>query len=316
MNPGYGRDLDLNLLRVLVAVADHGSVTRAASSLYLTQPAVSAALRRLTQVVGAPLFTRQGRGLVLTARGGRLVEQARAHLTPLIDAVLRPSGFDPAQSDRVFRIGVADALEAWLLPRLLVDLETHAPRMRVVSLPVTFRNVAEQLGNGRLDMAVTVADDMPAGIRRKPLFTKGFVCLFDPRHRPAKKRFSEADYFASEHVIVSYNGDLRGIIEDFFGKQRRVRCSVSTFSNIGALVDGSSLVATVPVVVAEDILALRPHLAMSPVPLPLAGSAIELLWSGATDDDAACRYMRERIATLLGRRGVKARAKRRSRADR
>ncbi len=311
MNTGYGRDLDLNLLRVLVAVADHGSVTRAASHLYLTQPAVSAALRRLTQVVGAPLFTRQGRGLVLTARGGRLVEQARLHLTPLIDAVLSPGGFDPKQSERVFRLGVADALEGWILPRLLVDLERHAPRMRVVALPVTFRSVGEMLANSRLDMAVTVADDMPAGIRRKPLFTKGFVCLYDPRHLRVKKRLSERDYFEHEHVIVSYNGDLRGIIEDFFGKQRRVRCSVSTFSNIGALVDGSSLLATVPLVVAEDILALRPHLATSPVPLPLEGSPIELLWSAATDDDAACAYMRERITALL-----KARAKLRRSSDR
>lgn len=311
MNARYGRDLDLNLLRVLVAVADHGSVTRAASQLYLTQPAVSAALRRLNQAVGAPLFTRQGRGLVLTARGGRLVEQARTHLTPLIDAVLSPAGFDPRKSERVFRIGTADALEGWLLPRLLVDLEHHAPRMRVVSLPVTFRSVGELLGNGRIDMAVTVADDLPAGIRRRPLFTKGFVCLYDPRQLRLKKRLSERDYFAREHVIVSYNGDLRGIIEDFFGKQRRVRCSVSTFSNIGALIDGSSLLATIPSVVAEDILALRPHLATAPVPLPLEGSPIELLWAGATDDDPACSFMRERIAVLLARRAVKARAKHR-----
>jgi LysR family transcriptional activator of mexEF-oprN operon len=48
----YGRDLDLNLLRVFAVVADAGSVTAAAGRLYLTQPAVSAALRRLTTVIG------------------------------------------------------------------------------------------------------------------------------------------------------------------------------------------------------------------------------------------------------------------------
>ena len=68
MQENYGRDLDLNLLRVFAVVAEAGSVTAAASRLYLTQPAVSAALRRLTTAVGAPLFVRQGRGLALTSR--------------------------------------------------------------------------------------------------------------------------------------------------------------------------------------------------------------------------------------------------------
>jgi LysR family transcriptional activator of mexEF-oprN operon len=53
MTESYSRDLDLNLLRVFVVVASVGSVTRAAAQLYLTQPAISAALRRLTTAVGA-----------------------------------------------------------------------------------------------------------------------------------------------------------------------------------------------------------------------------------------------------------------------
>ena len=72
MQESYGRDLDLNLLRVFLVVAEAGSVTAAAARLYLTQPAVSAALRRLTIAVGAPLFVRQGRSLALSSRGAAL----------------------------------------------------------------------------------------------------------------------------------------------------------------------------------------------------------------------------------------------------
>ena len=67
MNSVHGRDLDLNRLRAFVVTAEAGSVTAAASRLHLTQSAVSAALERLTEVVGAPLFARQGRGITLTA---------------------------------------------------------------------------------------------------------------------------------------------------------------------------------------------------------------------------------------------------------
>src|SRR5262245_42782204 len=119
MQKNYGRDLDLNLLRVFVVVADAGSVTAAAARLYLTQPAVSAALKRLSVAVRAPLFTRQGRGLVLTSRAARLLAEARPHLAALVDAALSPPSFDPRTSDRTLRLGLSDTAEVWLLPPLL-----------------------------------------------------------------------------------------------------------------------------------------------------------------------------------------------------
>jgi hypothetical protein len=78
----FGRDLDLNLLRVFAVVAETGGITEAAKRLYLTQSAVSAALRRLTTTLGAPLFLRSGRGIALTSRGQRLRVGLEAHLGP------------------------------------------------------------------------------------------------------------------------------------------------------------------------------------------------------------------------------------------
>src|SRR3954468_10636063 len=95
MHDSYGRDLDLNLLRVFAVVAESGSVTEAAKRLYVTQPAVSAALRRLTAAVGAALFARSGRGIVLTGRGKRLAEAVHPHLERLVDAALAAPTFDP-----------------------------------------------------------------------------------------------------------------------------------------------------------------------------------------------------------------------------
>jgi LysR family transcriptional regulator, mexEF-oprN operon transcriptional activator len=299
MQENYGRDLDLNLLRVFAVVADSGSVTSAASRLYLTQPAVSAALRRLTTSVGVPLFVRQGRGLALTSRGERLRASLRPHLQALVDAALAQAEFDPKTSERTLRIGISDSAELWLLPELLRVLEREAPRMRVVAVPVQFRTVAAALATG-LDAAVTVADELPATIRRHELFRGGFVCLFDPRHVKVR-RFSESDYFAREHVIVSYNGDLRGVIEDTLRKQRRVRCSVPSFSNLGALVDGSALIATVPAIVAKHLRALRPHLRIAPLPVHLGTAPAELLWPATADDDEPGRFVRTRIAEIAKR---------------
>jgi LysR family transcriptional regulator, mexEF-oprN operon transcriptional activator len=299
MNEVYGRDLDLNLLRVFVVVVQAGSVTRAAAQLYLTQPAISAALRRLRSNVGDALFARSGRGLTLTARGQSLYASARPLLQALVDATLSPPQFDPKQSERVIRFGMSDGMEGWFLPRLLRDLQSAAPHMRIVAVPVQFRTVADTFNTHALDLAVTVADELPPSIKRTPIIMASrFVCLFDPRRLRLRGKLSERDYFAHEHVIVSYNADLRGVVEDVFRKQRRVRCSIASFSHVGALLQDSALIATVPDVVAAYIRQLYPQLRTAATPFAMEGSNSELLYPVTSEDDAACKFLRERVVLL------------------
>jgi LysR family transcriptional activator of mexEF-oprN operon len=312
----YGRDLDLNLLRVFVVVAEEGSVTGAAARLYLTQPAVSAALKRLSAAMGAPVFVRQGRTIALTARGARLLAAAKPHLDALVTAALAPARFDPATSERVIRIGLSDASEAWLLPPLLRVLEREASRMRLVVLPVQFRSLAEALASERVDLAITVADDLPAGTRRRTLFVGGFTCVFDPRHARVGKRLTRARYFAHEHVIVSYNGDLRGVVEDSLGMNRRVRCSIPGFHNIGAVIEGTALLATLPTIVAAQVLDARPRLTCTPLPFTVDKSPIELLWRAALDDDEAVAFIRDHVVRIAERTATEVRRRLSARGSR
>lgn len=298
MNAVNARDLDLNLLRVFVVTAEAGSVTAAAERLYLTQPAVSAAMKRLATAVGAPLFARAGRGLTLTARGELLLGRARPHLEALLAAALSPTVFDPKTSERTVRLGLADASEPWLLPALLRALEERAPRLRLIVLPVQFRSVGEALAASRVDLAVTVADELPAGTQRSELFVGELVCLFDPRFARLGKKPTVATYLDHAHVVVSYNGDLRGIVEDALGVTRRVRLSVPSFQSVGGVVDGSALVATVPTLVAQEIRRTRPHLRTVPLPLALGRTPVELLWRTAVADDEAVSFVRGEIVRL------------------
>ena len=98
---------------------------------------------------------------------------------------------------------------------------------------------------------------------------------------------------------MSYNADLRGIVEDALQKTRKTRCSVASFSNIAAIVDGSTLLATVPRLVAAKAVVTRPHLRMLELPIALDGASTDLLWPAATDDDEACRFVRNCIVELV-----------------
>jgi LysR family transcriptional activator of mexEF-oprN operon len=220
----------------------------------------------------------------------------RPHLHALLDAARSSGDFEPRTSARSVRVGLADQTESWLLGPLLRGLMGEAPHMTLVVVPVQFRNVAEVLASSRVDLAVTVADELPADVRRKRLYLGHFVCLFDPRHARLGARPTRETYLAAEHVVVSYNADARGIVEDALGVRRRVRLSLPSFEGIGGVVAGSALVATVPFMAARAIVALRPELRTAPVPLPLGSSPVELLWRDATHDDPALAFVREAIA--------------------
>jgi LysR family transcriptional activator of mexEF-oprN operon len=298
MNAVHARNLDLNLLPVLVAVAETGSVTAAAERLYLTQSAISAALGRLKSAVGEAIVVRHGRGVVLTERGARLVAEVRPHLEAILQTALQPDRFDARTSERTLQIGLADIADEWLLPRLLRFLEIEAPRIRLVCSPIQFRTVKDALATRRVDIAITVADELPASVSRRPLLRSHFVCVFDPRYVRLGARPTERAYLARDHVIVSYNGDLRGVVEETFNKERRVRCSVASFGSIGAIVDGGRLVATVPSIVASQIIQVRPHLRVAPIPFAHEPGTVELLWPAALDGDPACRFVREAIIQM------------------
>lgn len=298
INMVYERDLDLNLLRVFAVVAETGSVTDAAARLYLTQPAVSAALRRLSQAAGSALFVRSGRGIALTARGERLRRVVHDHLSALTDAVRASETFDPKTARRSVRIGLADAATAWLLPQLVALAEKEAPGLTLIALPVQFRTVGHALASAQVDLAVTVADDLPPDIVRTRLFRGDFVCLYDPNTLKLPRVLTRERYLREWHVVVSYNGDTRGLIEDYFGVRRKVRVSVASFEAVGALIDGSALIATLPRGVAHDIRKLRPHLRTTKPPFDIEGAYVELLQRRASQDDDTLSWLRSRIEQL------------------
>lgn len=170
--------------------------------------------------------------------------------------------------------------------------------MRFICTPVQFRTVVEALQTRRIDLAATVIGQAPRGILRTPLNRGHFVCLFDPRHVRVGARLTKRTYLAQEHVIVSFNGDLRGTVEDTLGVERRVRCSVASFGVIGAIVDGSALMATLPDVFAAHLLRLRPHLRSAPFPFPHPAGGLDLLWPAALDEDDACTFVRTAIIDI------------------
>jgi LysR family transcriptional activator of mexEF-oprN operon len=101
-------------------------------------------------------------------------------------------------------------------------------------------------------------------------------------------------------------------VEDVLQKTRRVRCSISSFANLGAILEGTSLLATVPVLVADQVRISRAHLRTAKLPFPIMAGAMELLWSAADDDDPAGSFMRAKITMIAKTQRPRGTARRRA----
>src|SRR5262245_34972803 len=126
---------DLNLLVVLDAVLAEQSVVRAARRLHVTPSAVSNSLARLRAVLGDPLVTRSGRGIVPTPRATQLAP-VLARLLEQIEQAVSGSTFDPRSTTREFTLAIADSGQFVRLPRLAALLGEEMPkaRLRVVGI--------------------------------------------------------------------------------------------------------------------------------------------------------------------------------------
>src|SRR5262245_27297876 len=157
------RRFDLNLLVVFDVLMTERSVTRAAERLGRTQSAVSHALSRLREQFSDPLLLKGGVRMQPTALALELIEQARPMLGG-IQRVLSPKHlFDPASSDRVFRLAAPDFMLT-LFADLLTRLRTGAPRVAVewtAPREPTLLDVAA----GTIDIAIVPAElHWPPGV--------------------------------------------------------------------------------------------------------------------------------------------------------
>lgn len=156
-------NIPTDLLRTLVAVVDMRSYTKAAAQLGITQPAVSAQIKRLQFLLGADIFDRRTQGVTLTARGEVVVTQAR-RLLSINDHILALSG-GSENPDLVIRIGTPSDFVATLLPESLANFRARWPDVRFVVRTGFHEPLLRQLHNGEIDLLIALSLSPPQGAR-------------------------------------------------------------------------------------------------------------------------------------------------------
>jgi LysR family transcriptional regulator for metE and metH len=194
-------DLELRHLRLVAAIADAGTMTRAAERLCLTQSALSHQLRDVEGRAGTPFFARLGRRMVLTAAGRRVLEAAQRVLLEVQRAeadVRRLAGHD-AGSIRVCT--ECNTGYHWLAPLLAVFRRKH-PRIAVHVAAEATERPKQALLDGRVDLAILIDPDDDPHLRLRPLFVDEMVAIVAKDDPLAKRRWLDAADLAQQHLLL------------------------------------------------------------------------------------------------------------------
>ena len=161
--------LDLDQLKTFVAIAENGSFTRAADTVFKTQSAVSMQMRRLEERIGKTLFVRDGRQSRLSSDGERLLVYAR-RMIQLSSETL--AAFDENRLEGVVRFGMPDDFADRFLPEVLARFAHSNPKVEIEFACAASPYLVDGINNGRLDLALITHDSSKGSahvVREEPL---------------------------------------------------------------------------------------------------------------------------------------------------
>jgi len=174
--PAMQPNLDIDLLKTFIAIAEHGSFTRAAEEVHKTQSAVSMQMKRLEDVIARPLFVRDGRQNRLTGDGDRLLEYAQ-RLVRLNDETV--ASFQAPEMAGLVRFGTPDDYADRFLPEILARFSRTHPMVQVDVDCMPSRALAEKTRAGEIDLSLlTCETDLPGirNVRTEPLVWVSSTC--------------------------------------------------------------------------------------------------------------------------------------------
>ena len=194
-------DLETRQCRMLVAIADEGTVTRAAARLNVSQPALSHGLRALERSVGVSLFARRPRGLVPTEAGERLLRTARAVLREIERARAEISGGAIGRGE-LLRLSTECYTAYHWLPPVFMAFRERCPGVELRVVPSAIGDPLRALREEALEVAIGVKREAYAGFVYHELFEDELVVVMSPDHPLASEPFAAPEHFANEHVLL------------------------------------------------------------------------------------------------------------------
>jgi DNA-binding transcriptional LysR family regulator len=292
------KSFDLNLLVLFDALYRQRKLSEAAAAVGLSQPAASQALSRLREAFDDPLFVRRGVGMEPSA-------MART-LAPMVDEALRSverglkavQSFDPAESDREFRLALGELGQVAVLAGIVSRLSKAAPGVRVVSVRGTREELTAQVARGEVDLSVDFLPPTHESLRHERIAEEELVVIARRGHPRVRGSLSLEQFLAEPRVGVDIDPAIRQLIGQMLNvailSQFRFLCQCAHYSSVPSVVLETDAIATVPrAMIASPLYAGRFQI-FDP-PLPLFKIPVYVIWHASFESDPGHAWLRAQL---------------------
>ena len=223
--------MTLNELKFIVALAKARNFRKAAEACFVSQPALSFAVKKLEEELGILLFERNRNEVSITPIGERVIEQA----TLAIEEANRVKEIAKQGNNQLagaLKLGVIYSVGPYLLPEIIPILRKTAPEMPLIVEENITSNLETQLRNGVIDVAIIALPFDIAGIKTLPLYEEEFVVVVPSGHEWAKRSAVDVIELADEKILLLNSGHC-------FSNQVLQACP--KLSQKGEILQGNSL---------------------------------------------------------------------------
>ncbi|HEX9565573.1 MAG TPA: LysR family transcriptional regulator [Gemmatimonadaceae bacterium] len=276
--------LEIRDLRLIVAVAAEGSLTRAGSRLHVTQPALSRQLAGLERRVGLPLFVRTGSRMVPTPAGELLLRHARGVLDRIAAAESALHDLNEAPRHSI-RVGTECYTGYHWLPAVLSRYATRHPNVEVEIAFEAARKPLRLLRAGRIHVAILTDSEPHESFPVWKLFSDEFVAVVSPSHEWATRGHIEPSDLEGERALILAPPEHSTVIRRFIkpaGVRLRQVVDVQLIGALAALAEEHFGVGLVPNwIIAPEIRSGRL------VPIRLGRSGLRRTWTAALAKNVA-----------------------------
>jgi LysR family transcriptional regulator, nod-box dependent transcriptional activator len=294
------KGLDLNLLVALDTLVETRSVSRSAERMNLSQPAMSSALGRLRNYFGDPILVAHGKRMYPTAYAESLLPQVRESLRTIEALIGTSTLFDPATSQRNFRLVASDYISAAVIVPLVARLSEIAPHVRIEIILPTDQG-RDQIEQGLVDLLITpeqfISPDLPADL----LCEERHVVVGWKGNPMFARKVTADDIYAAGHVSVAMGNTRTPAYADhhlnLMGRHRKIEVIASSFTMVPWLLLNTMRVALMHERLARAMSAYFP-IAFAPVPFPFPIMREMAQYHSARAADGGLTWLRQQMREI------------------
>ncbi len=197
--------MNLRDLRYLVALADERHFGRAAERCFVSQPTLSAQIRKLEEYLGVPLVERQPKRVSLTETGEKVVERARRALQEA-DAIVEIAKGDRDPLSGPLRVALIPTVGPYLLPHVVGPLRKAVPRLKLMLYEYQTAPLLERLRDGELDLGIIAFPMATEGLETELLYEEPFTLAVPAQHPLADRDRVKLEDLKDETLLLLEDG--------------------------------------------------------------------------------------------------------------